>query len=127
MMRWCVAACRPTGWPGHRLLGIQVAQLNAVIDRLKREHAGESLRLLACGRVPGLAALTWAALNPGGVDAIQLRGMDRSLEDLLAKKVRYDHEPSLFCFGLLEVADVPELIDLASPTNVDLVEADDGS
>jgi len=112
---------------GRRPLGVQVAQLDAVIDRIKREHAGEPLRLVACGRVPGLAALTWAALNPGGVDAIQLRGMVRSLKDLLAKKVRYEQEPSLFCFGLLEVADMPELIDLALPTKVELIAADDGS
>jgi len=110
---------------GRRPLGIQVAQLDAVIDRLKREHAGESPRLLACGRVPGLAALTWAALNPGSVDSVQLRGMVQSLKDLLAKKVSYNEEPSLFCFGLLEVADVPELIDLASPTRVDFIAADD--
>jgi len=110
---------------GYRPLGIQVSQISAVIQHIKYRAAGQPLRLIACGRVSCLAALTWAALNPGFVEAVQLKGMEKSLKDMLAKKVSYDNEPSLFCFGLLAVADVPDLIDLALPTKVELNAVED--
>lgn len=110
---------------GRRPLGVQVAQLGAVIAQIRRDHPAESLQLLACGRVSGLAALTWSALNPGGVEAVQLKGMERSLKDMLAKKVSFNDEPSVFCFGLLQVADVADLIDLALPTKVEILAAEE--
>jgi len=72
----------------------------------------------AVGRVSGLAALTTAALTPGRVASLTLPDMLPSLKDLIAKKVSWNDAPSMFCFGLLEVADVPELIELARPTQV---------
>ena len=49
---------------------------------------------------------------------------DASLKDLLAGKIGYTRAPSMYCFGLLELVDVPELIQLAHPTKVELVSAD---
>jgi hypothetical protein len=60
--------------------------------------------------------MAYAALEPQGLDRLELRDMDKSLKDLLAKKVRYDNAPSMFCFGLLELVDMPELLELAKPT-----------
>ena len=109
---------------GGRSLGIQVSQLGALIDRIHRRRPGMPLRVITKGRVPGLAALVWTALNPGRIDHLQLRHMDVSLKDLLAKKVSYSQAPSMFCFGLLELVDVPELIELAFPTKVELLTGD---
>jgi hypothetical protein len=101
---------------GRRPLGIQVAQLAAVVNWLHQGQPGKPLQVITRGHVAGLAALAYAALQPQGLDRLELRGMDRSLKDLLANKVRYDNAPSMFCFGLLEAADVPELIEMAKPT-----------
>ena len=72
------------------------------------------------GRVSGLAALTTAALTPGRPARLTLQDMIPSLKDLITGKVSWNSAPSLFCFGLLEVADVPELIELAKPTQVSM-------
>ena len=72
----------------------------------------------------GLAALVAAALRPQALDRLELQEMDPTLKDLLAKKIGYQQAPSMFCFGLLRVGDVPELIDLAGPTKVSLTAAD---
>lgn len=103
---------------GRRPLGIQVSQLGAVVDWIQKTSRGQSLRMTTKGRVAGLAALVYAALNPGRANQLELREMEKSLKDLLAKKVRYDNAPSMFCFGLLEVADIPEMIEMATPVKV---------
>lgn len=103
---------------GARPLGVQVGQLDTIIEHLARQYPGETLHVTAVGRVSGLAALTTAALTPGRVASLTLRDMLPSLKDLIAKKVSWNDAPSVFCFGLLEVADVPELIELAKPTQV---------
>jgi len=107
---------------GRRPLGIQVSQLGAVVDWLGRREGAGTLRIVAKGRVAGLAALVYAALNPGRAAQVELRDTEKSLKDLLAKKVRYDNAPSMFCFGLLEVADIPEMIELANPTRIEPVD-----
>ena len=55
---------RMTAAVGRRALGVQVAQLNAVIDWMRSEHPAEPLRVITKGRVTGLAALVLAALKP---------------------------------------------------------------
>ena len=109
---------------GRRPLGIQVSQLNAIIDWARKEHPAQPLQVITKGRVAGLAALVAAALRPQCIDRLELQEMDPTLKDLLAKKVSYQQAPSMFCFGLLRVADVPELIELAGPTKVILTAAE---
>jgi len=104
---------------GRRPLGIQVSQLHAVMNWAAREQASAPLHMVAKGRVAGLAALVAAALEPDRLGRLELREMDASLKDLLTKKITYSQAPSAFCFGLLEIADVPELIELAKPTKVE--------
>ena len=101
---------------GRRPLGIQVAQLGAVVDWVHRGRPGRPLQVVSVGHVSGLAALVYAAIEPQGLDRLELHEMDKSLKDLVTKRIRYDNAPSMFCFGLLEVVDVPELIELARPT-----------
>lgn len=103
---------------GARPLGIQAAQLDAIIEHLAWQYPGETLHVTAVGRVSGLAALTTAALTPGRVASLTLHNAMPSLKELITGKVSWNDAPSLFCFGLLEVADVPELIELARPTQV---------
>ncbi|MBM3335843.1 acetylxylan esterase, partial [Candidatus Sumerlaeota bacterium] len=108
------------GTVGRRPLGIQVSQLRAVAEWIERGQTGKPLRVVTKGRVAGLAALVCAALYPQSFDSLELREMDKSLKDLAASKVTYISSPSLFCFGLLAVADIPELLHLAHPTKVNM-------
>ena len=73
-----------------------------------------------------LAALTCAALGKGNFESLEIRGMDASLKELVRKNVIYEgaknmfifQSPSLFCFGLLELVDIPELIEMAYPVKI---------
>lgn len=105
---------------GGRPLGIQVAQIDAIIDHLLQQHPDEQMRVTAHGKAAGLACMTSAALTPGRMASLTLLDMLPSLKDLIAKKVSWNDAPSMFCFGLLEVADVPELMELAKPTVVEM-------
>lgn len=110
------------GTVGRRPLGIQVAQLGAVVNWIEKQQRPRRLRAITNGPVAGLAALVYAALHPGRFDTLEMRDMIASLKDLLAKNVGYGQAPSMFCFGLLQTADVHELIELARPTKVTLAE-----
>ncbi len=103
---------------GARPLGIQAAQLNAVINHVLKQYPRQPLHVTTRGKVSGLAALITAGLTPGRMTRLTMIEMVPSLKDLIANKVRWDDAPSMFCFGLLEAADVPELIELAKPTEV---------
>lgn len=103
---------------GKRALGIQVAQLTPVLEKLRERYEGD-LTVVADGRVAGMAALMTLALKPGAADRLVLNGMEESLKDLLTDKIGYNDAAPLFCFGLLARADVSELIDLAQPTVVE--------
>jgi hypothetical protein len=115
---------------GRRSLGVQVAQLAELVryatDSFPQEggqRARGGVRLVCDGRVAGLAGLVYAALYPGRIEQIELRGMPSSLKSLITDRVSYRDAPSMFCFGLLEAADVPELIALAAPAQVTLSDA----
>ncbi|MCE5250310.1 acetylxylan esterase [bacterium] len=111
---------------GRRALGIQVSQLGAVIDHIGKRYPGREVRVITSGRVAGLAALVLAALNDHQAENLEIRGLDLSLKDLVYKNVIYERAPdmfvfrapSMFCFGLLELVDIPELIELAHPAKV---------
>jgi hypothetical protein len=47
-----------------------------------------------------------------------------SLKNLLPKKIKHGHAPSLFCFGLLKLLDIPQLIELAAPTKIEFYQKD---
>ncbi len=111
-------------WPmmiatvGRRPLGVQASQINAVLALLKDSHPDCPLRLAAHGRMSGLASLTACALLPGRADRLELYGMDASLKELTANQIRFNDYAAMFCFGLLEIADVPELVELCHPSKV---------
>lgn len=107
---------------GRRPLGIQAAQIVCLTTELSRRHPEHRVGVIAHGRVSGLAAML-AALKRGGFwrgpAALKLHGMDQSLKDVLKNRLRYDDAPSLFCFGLLAEADLPELVKLAAPIDIE--------
>lgn len=107
---------------GSRPLGIQVGQICALLEWAQDAHRDEPTQLLAQGRVSSLAALAVVALNPGRVDRACIRGLRGRWKELLEQGVSYPDAPSLFCFGLAELVDVNDLVRLAAPTTVDVID-----
>jgi len=97
---------------GYRLLGIQVEQvLNCA--RLAREQTSVAkIDMVAHGVMSTTSALLAAALEPDLFNNLTVYGNISSLVLLAEKPINYDDAPSLFCFGLLEVTDIPQLVGL---------------
>ena len=101
---------------GGRMLGLQVAQLAAVL-----RHEGKALTGLAArGPVSSVIALMAASLGGHALDEVILyRGL-ASLRRLLDEPGRYESLSPLFCFGLLAAFDIEDLIALIHPVRVEL-------
>ncbi len=97
---------------GHRLLGIQTAQILALAEWVKRRTPSGRLHLKADGFVMSTAALIAAAMQPDCFRRVTLRNILRTLKSLFDWAERYEQRQSLFCFGLLEVCDLPDLLPL---------------
>jgi hypothetical protein len=97
---------------GYRLLGIQVEQiLNCA--KFAREQSGVArIDIVAHGVMSSTAALFAAAMEPELFNSLTVYGNISSLTLLTEKPVNYEDAPSLFCFGLLEVTDIPQLLSL---------------
>ena len=101
---------------GGRMLGLQVAQLAAVMNHMKTPRLG----VVASGPVSSVIALMAAAMSDREVDEVVLhKGLD-SLRRLIDEPGRYETMSSLFCFGLLASFDIEDLIALAHPARVEL-------
>jgi hypothetical protein len=97
---------------GHRLLGIQVAQILALADWARGQAGSGGLHLTAAGYVMSTAALLAAALHPDRFSRLTLSNLLGTLKSLFDWAERYEQRQSLFCFGLLEVCDLPDLLPL---------------
>ena len=118
---------RPNQYPmliatlGHRPLGVQVAQLRSIIARHQDRHPGRPFRIVASGRLASFAVLVTAALQPGLASDLALYGLESSLKEFIEKQVNYNKAAPVFCFGFLDIADIPDLADLATPARVTIV------
>jgi hypothetical protein len=102
---------------GERPLGIQSSQL-AAIARWVRNKAGKSPMLEALGPRSSLIAAVAAAIEPDAIGALELHGAYGSLKEVIEKNLTVEQAPELFCFGLLERFDMPQLLALAVPRPV---------
>ena len=95
---------------GERPLGIMAAQILALLNWMDSRRA---IAIEAHGPITGVAALCAAALRPRRVRSVAITGGLRSLKQLIRDSVAYEEAAPLFCFGLLEMIDIPELVALA--------------
>lgn len=96
---------------GHRMLGIQVAQVLALAEALG--EIGVPVRIVGNGAVMSVATLFAVALRPELFDrATVARSPFASLEDLIGKGVRYRDAAPLFCPDLLTVTDLADVMPL---------------
>ena len=103
---------------GERPVGLQAAELLAVVRWLKERSAPGSLRLETTGPRSQLAALVAAALEPQLFTEVVVRDGLKSLGEVLEKPVEYMDAPELFCLDLYKEFDVDVLTLLARPTRV---------
>ena len=100
---------------GQRPLGLQVGQLGALIQWVRKHCRARSVHLQAGGEVTSVAALAAAALTPEELASLETTGLPDSLDRLIDWPVAYADAAPLFCFGLRREFDLSDLIELAAP------------
>jgi hypothetical protein len=104
---------------GERPLGIEASQLAAVARWLHKKY-GAPLRVVSVGPRSSLiatvaAALEAAPIDRAAIDELNLHSPLKSLKDVIDNNMKIDQAPELFCFGLLERFDLPQLYALVAP------------
>ena len=98
---------------GRPVLGLQVGQL-AAAAAWAGDRFGGPVQVQAAGRVASMVALLAAARDPGAYACVTTDGLPYSLDDLVESHVDPNgQEYPLFCFGMREALDIPDLIELA--------------
>jgi hypothetical protein len=100
---------------GERSLGVQVAQIGAAIEWARQEFNVDSISLYGDGWESGVIALSASSLYNDRVASVDIKDCPKTLKKLIEDHIDYEDRPVLFCFGLLEQFDIPELIALCSP------------
>lgn len=106
---------------GNRPLGLQASQLAAVARWAHdTDRSGGTVTISSVGPRTGFIALVAAALEPQAIGRLQQREALASLKSFVIEAGRtVDAAPELFCFGLLEHFDVPQLQALIAPRQVE--------
>jgi hypothetical protein len=99
---------------GDRPLGIEASQVAAAARWLQTERRSGPVAILSVGPRSSLFSLVAAALEPGAIASLEGKNAMSSLKDVIRQDLTVDKFPELFCFGLLEEFDIPELSALVS-------------
>lgn len=100
---------------GQRALGIQASQIAAVAKWAAAKDSHSTVSVVACGPRAGVWALVAAALEEKVIAGVELHDALASLKGLLDKDWTVMQAPELFCFGLLQQFDLPQLAALVAP------------
>ena len=103
---------------GERPIGIQTAQVLAAARWLQQNRQAESVTVAAVGPRTSLLALLAGALAPERIAAVEINNPPGSLKQAIEENRSYAQTPELFCFGLLEVVDIRQLVALQAPRPV---------
>ena len=103
---------------GDRPLGLQASQLTATARWLSTERKLGPVKLISVGPRASVFSTVAAALEEKSIAGLELRNPLGSLKEIIAKNVGVNQQPELFCFGLLEQFDVPQLRALVAPRPV---------
>lgn len=94
---------------GDRPLGIQASQLTAIGRWARQWLPAGDVRLVAIGPRSSVIAAVAGALEPKTFQSIEKQQALASLKDVIRDNKTADKWPELFCFGLLEQFDLPQL------------------
>ena len=98
---------------GERPLGLQAAQIAAVARWAGTARKLGPVSVRSVGPRLSLAALVAAAADPKAIAGHRSSEAYGSLHEILQQNLSVDKTPELFCFGLLEWFDIPQLEALA--------------
>jgi hypothetical protein len=102
-------------------LGLQANELTA-IGRIWSSKGMGPITVVADGPRTSVMALVAAALDDRSFRSLELRGSLGSLKELIEKKGSFNDTPELFCFGLLQEFDIAQLVAMAAPRPVVVVD-----
>jgi len=105
---------------GERPLGLQASQVAAVARWSQKQHRSGPVTVMARGPRSSLFSLVAVALEEKAIAGAELHGAMRSLKEIITGNQAADKMPEMFCFGLLEAFDVPQLTALCAPRKVEL-------
>jgi hypothetical protein len=94
---------------GERPLGVQTGQLLSIADWLRYSSDNKAIRLVTEGTRCSVIGLTAAALDRSMFEKTDEHQPLNSLKELIEKNFSVEQAPELFCFGLLEVTDLPQM------------------
>jgi dienelactone hydrolase len=103
---------------GERPLGLQASQVAAAARWLQTEGRAGPVTVVAIGPRSSLFGAIAAALEPQSIAALETHGAMSSLKEVITQNLSADKTPELFCFGLLEEFDVPQIDALIAPRPV---------
>lgn len=104
---------------GERPLGIQASQLAAVARWCKHEYPAQGVRIVTQGPRSSLYALVAAAIETKAIGSLVTHDAFDSLREIITENMGVNQAPELFCFGLLERFDIPQISALvAKPVQV---------
>ena len=98
---------------GERPLGIQASEVAAAARWASEEFQSGPVSVQAMGPRSSTFALIAAALEPRAIAKIEMAQPLASLREVIESNWMADEKPELFCFGLLETFDMPQLRQLA--------------
>jgi hypothetical protein len=81
-------------------------------------------RIHAAGPRTSLMALAAAAADPA-VDGARLSGSLGSLKEIIEQGQSVSQAPEQFCFGLLQTADIKQLVQIAAPREIQFAQPSD--
>jgi len=97
---------------GDRPLGIQASEVAAVARWSAEQFKGSPVSVESVGPRSSTYALVATALEPKAIGSLKTTDPLTSLHQVIDENRKVDQTPELFCFGLLEAFDVPQLKDL---------------
>jgi hypothetical protein len=107
---------------GERPLGIQAGQIAAVSRWLATEQEAGPVAVIAVGRRTGLGALVATATEQDAIASMELYQPFSSLKQIVEENLQIPDGPELFCFGLLQEFDIPQMQVLIEPRPVTIHE-----
>jgi hypothetical protein len=90
----------------------------AAIARWVRAKRARAPRILAVGPRSSLIAVVAAGLEANAIGGLELEHAFGSLKEIVEQNMTVEQAPELFCFGLLERFDMPQLVGLVAPRPV---------
>ena len=94
---------------GERPLESEASQVTAAARWLQITRGIGPVAIVSVGQRSSLFSLVAAALEPGSIAGLESHNAMSSLKEVIGQDLSVDKFPELFCFGLLEEFDIPQL------------------